>query len=48
MDPAPSATPPAEPQPAEKQPWTRPELKKMDIEETAIGIGQNLDIDGAS
>lgn len=48
MDPAPSTTPPAEPQPEEKQPWTRPELKKMDIEETAFGGAQNLDLDGFS
>jgi len=48
MNPAEPSTPPAEPQPAEKQPWTPPVLKKMDIEETALGIQQNQDIDGAS
>lgn len=46
MDPA--SNPPVESQPAEKQPWTPPVLKKLDIEETAIGSGQNIDLDGAS
>jgi hypothetical protein len=42
------STPSTEPQPEEKQPWTSPILKKMDIEETAIAIGQTLDGDGFS
>jgi hypothetical protein len=42
-------TPPAPPQPDEKQPWTPPVLKKMDIEETAISVtGQFPDGDGFS
>ena len=46
MDPA--STPPTDPQSVEKQPWTPPVLKKLDIEETAIGSAQNIDLDGAS
>jgi hypothetical protein len=48
MHPAEPSTPPVEPQPAEKQLWTPPVLKKMDIEETALGNVQNIDLDGAS
>lgn len=48
MKPENPSTPPTEPQPEEKQTWTPPTLKKMDIEETAIGQGPNMDIDGSS
>jgi hypothetical protein len=42
------SNPPPDPQSTEKQPWTPPNLKKMDIEETAISVGQNFDGDGMS
>jgi hypothetical protein len=48
MSPATPPTPPAEPQPEEKQPWTTPELKKLDIEETAFFGEQSNDGDGFS
>ena len=48
MDPVNPSPSPAAPQPDEKQPWTPPVLKKMDIEETAIGSAQNIDLDGTS
>ncbi len=48
MDPVNPSPSPAAPQPDEKQPWTPPVLKKMDIEETAIGSAQNIDRDGMS
>ena len=48
MDSVTPTSKPVDPQPEEKQTWTTPVLKKMDIEETAIGSAQNLDIDGAS
>jgi len=41
-------TPSPDPKPAEKQPWTPPKIKKMDIEETAIGIAGSFDADGMS
>jgi len=37
-----------EPMPEENQPWTPPQIKKMDIEETAISGGVLPDADGAS
>jgi hypothetical protein len=42
------STPASEPQPAEKQPWTTPILKKMDIEETAFNQLITDDGDGQS
>lgn len=44
-------TPPkttAKPESEEKLPWSKPELKKLDIKETAISIGQTSDADGFS
>jgi hypothetical protein len=43
-----SSQPATEPQPAEKETWTPPVLKKMDIEETAFGIGPQFDGDTKS
>ena len=40
--------PKPEQQNEEKQPWSAPVLKKMDIQETAISAGQNFDGDGFS
>ena len=40
------ATPEAKPD--EKQKWTPPKMKKMDIEETAFGGAQQFDGDGMS
>lgn len=48
MEPETLPTPPTETQPKEKLPWSAPELKKLNIEETAISIGQNFDGDGFS
>ncbi len=42
------ATPSPESKPEEKQPWTPPQIKKLDIEETAISGGVLPDGDGAS
>lgn len=48
MDPLPPSDQTDTSRPEEKQPWTAPVLKKMDIEETAIGLAQKIDGDGAS
>jgi hypothetical protein len=48
MNPEAPSTPSVDPNPVEKQPWTSPILKKMDIEETAISQGVSDDGDGFS
>ncbi len=48
MNLSPSSPPAAEPQPAEKETWTAPVLKKMDIAETAFGLGPQFDGDTKS
>ncbi len=48
MEPVTPPTSTDKPENEEKQPWTSPELKKMDIEETAFGGTNNNDLDGQS